>query len=100
MKLAILLFSALTLLSCTRKEPKTRSVLDLIENYKKTQEEMGKFDMALKKAGTDEGLQIQINYDKALAKSRLERLKVQLKKLSPETLANDGVADGGGHGGH
>lgn len=60
---------------------------------------MPTFDERLKKAGTNEGEQIKINYEKELAKSRLERMKEQLKTLSPETLEGE-AAGGGGGGGH
>lgn len=60
---------------------------------------MPTFDERLKKAGTDEGEQIKINYEKELAKSRLERMKEQLKTLSPDTITEAAVGGGGGHGG-
>ena len=95
----LLLVALLLLVGCEKKET-PKEVIDLIARYQKAQEEMGTYDAALKKAGTDEGAQIQINYDKALAQSRLERLKEQLKRLSPESVVETQAAGAGHGGGH
>lgn len=99
-KLLILTVTATLLAHCTKKEEKPKSVIELENSYKKAQENLSTFDAKIKAAGTDEGLTIQLNYDKELAKSRVERLREQLKVVSPETLKDEAAAAaGGGHGG-
>lgn len=99
MKTILLSLILVSVIACTKKEEKPKIVLELIEKYKKAQEEMPKFDERLKKAGTDEGEQIKINYEKELAKSRMERIKDQLQTLSPESVQEASAAAAGGHGG-
>ena len=102
MKQLLLFFMSTILLAhCTKKPETPKAILDLIKKYNSTKEEVAKYDALIKKAGSDEGAIIQLNYDKELAKSRFERTKEQLKQTSPEKFKEvEGAGAEGGGGGH
>lgn len=96
---AALSFTVLLLTQCTEKKEKPKAVVDMENSYFKNQEELSKYDAKIKAAAGDEGLIIQYNYDKELLKSRNERLKLQIKKLSPDSVLDAPAPAAGGHGG-
>ena len=96
--IAVFLLWALAV-SCTNKPEKSQRVLDLEKSYQKAQEEVTNFDAKIRSASGDQGLTIQYNFEKELAKSRAERIKEQLKALSPDSVlaSPEKKSDAAGH---
>ena len=105
--LSIFLLLMATMPGCTKKKEPSHEVLELDKRLKTAEESMVELEAKIKKAPVaNQGLVLDLNNEKELAKARLDRLKMALEKLDPEFAANrvaggaPAPAEHGGGGGH
>jgi hypothetical protein len=85
-RLGWLALAFLCLAACTRHAP-SPEVLRLKGNIEMLEHENAAYDAKLRDARNDPGLHEWLLADRELLKSRLDRLRAQLKELQPDAVA-------------
>lgn len=91
------LILVLFFLGCTKSENPMTQILE--KQFQAAQEKVNEIEATIKKTPEqNQGLLIELNQDKQLALSRLERLKENIRAINPDrNFEPQGGEGGGGH---